>query len=271
MTRTIALEARNLGYHTPNGTALIDKVDLQISEGEAVVIAGPNGAGKSTLLRLLAGLILPSRGDIRLFGSPLANLPARQRAQCIAFVDQQEQPDKRLITEEYIGLGRIPHHRNASKFADEKAVSKALETVGLNQHRSQSLATLSGGEMQRAIIARALCQEPSILLLDEPTNHLDPKAKGSVLSLIASLGITTVCVLHDLALISQFADETVLLDDAAVVVKGPTKDALSKETVKTIFGIELLRFPHPNRGHSVSALDIPITKSKPFTMRESLP
>lgn len=262
MTRTVALEARDVGYHTLNGTVLIDKVDLRISEGETVVIAGPNGAGKSTLLKLLAGLLSPSCGDIRLFGSPLADLSAYQRAQRIAFVDQREQADKRLSTEDYVGLGRIPHQRNASKLSDNESISKALEAVGLIPHRSKRLATLSGGEMQRAILARALCQEPSILLLDEPTNHLDPKAKGSVLSLIASLGVTTVCVLHDLALIPQFADQTVLLDDAAVVVTGPTKDALSKATVKTIFGIELLRFPHPQNGHSVSALDIPITKSK---------
>ena len=263
MIRTVALEARNVGYHAPNGAALINNVDLQISEGEVVVIAGPNGAGKSTLLRVLAGLVSPSYGNICLFGSPLGDLPANERAQRIAFVDQREQPDKRLITEEYIALGRIPHQRNGSKFTHDQAVNRALQAVELIPCRSESLATLSGGEMQRAVIARALCQEPSILILDEPTNHLDPKAKGSVLSLIASLGVTTVCVLHDLALIPKFADQTVLLDDAAIVVAGPTKDVLNTAIVKTIFGIDLLRFPHPQSGHSVAALDIPVTKSKP--------
>ena len=264
MTGNLILEARKVGYHTPNGTVLIDKVDLQISKGESVAIAGPNGAGKSTLLKILAGLLSPSDGDIELFGSPLASLHAHQRAKLIAFVDQREQPDKRLATEEYVALGRIPHRRYASKLTNDRAVSDALEAVGLISRRSERLATLSGGEMQRAVIARALCQEPSVLFLDEPTNHLDPKAKGSVLSLVASLGITTVCVLHDLALIPKFADQTVLLNEAAVVVKGPTKDALNAAAVETVFGIELLRFPHPRGGHPVSALDIPIAKSNPL-------
>ena len=269
MNQAIILEARNVSYYTPSGTVLIDNVDLRISEGESVAIAGPNGAGKSTLLRVLAGLLYPSRGDVRLFGCPLAELPTHQRAQRIAFVDQREQPDKRLVTEEYVALGRIPHQRKASKLGHDQAVNKALEAVGLIAHRSELLATLSGGELQRAVVARALCQEPSILFLDEPTNHLDPKAKGSVLSLVASLGITTICVLHDLTLIPSFADQTVLLDDAKVFFKGPTKEALSEATVNSVFGIELLRFPHPESGHSVSALDIPIKKSNSFINRRT--
>ena len=248
---------------------VVDAVTLALKSGDFVGLIGPNGAGKSTLLRVLAGLLSPSYGDISLFGSPLADLPVNQRAQRIAFVDQREQPDKRLATEEYVGLGRIPHQSNASKLDHDQAVRNALEAVGLISRRSVRLATLSGGELQRAVVARALCQEPLLLFLDEPTNHLDPKAKGSVLSLVAGLGITTICVLHDLALIPKFADQTVLLDDAAVVVSGPTKDALSAAAVEAVFGIELLRFPHPRSGHSVSALDIPITKSKLFNNKRS--
>ncbi len=256
----LALEARGLGYKTADGTALVDQVDLRVHEGEIVALAGPNGAGKSTLLKLLAGLLPPSNGDINLFGSPAAALSVRRRAQRIAFVDQREQPDGRLTTEEYVALGRIPHERDAPRDAHQRAVGNALDAVGLSRRRLDRLATLSGGESQRAVIARALCQEPSILFLDEPTNHLDPKAKGGMLSLIAGLGITTVCVLHDLALIPRLADQTVLLDDAAVVVSGATHDALSAAVVKQVFGVDFLHFAHPESGLPVSALDIPIVK-----------
>ncbi len=261
MTGIIALEARDLGYWTADGTVLVDHVDFSISQGEIVALAGPNGAGKSTLLRLLSGLLQPGRGDVRLFGTPISELSAVARARKIAFVDQREQPDGRLTTEEYVALGRIPHQRDASPEAHKLAVENALDSVGLSARRGKYLWTLSGGELQRAVIARALCQEPAILFLDEPTNHLDPKAKGSVLSLVASLGVTTVCVLHDLALIPSIADQTVLLNKGAVVYAGATEAALTEAAVQSVFGVEFLKFSHPKSGRVVSALDIPIEKT----------
>ncbi len=265
MSAQTILEARNLSYHAENGHPIIKQVDLSVEEGEIVALAGPNGAGKSTLLKLLAGLLTPSQGEVDIFGSSLAKLSARQRAQQIAFVDQREQPDGRLTTMEYIALGRIPHQHTQAQNNHQQAIENALKTVGLTHRQQNRLATLSGGELQRAVIARALCQEPTILFLDEPTNHLDPKAKGDMLSLISSLGVTTICVLHDLALIPKLADKTLLIDKAAVAYSGKTDDTLSKAAVKQVFGVDLLTFPHPQSGLPLSTLDIPINKTQSST------
>ena len=261
MSAAVVLEARDLGYQTAAGTPIVEHVDLQLRAGEIIAIAGPNGAGKSTLLRLLAGLLVPSSGDIRVLGSPISSLSSRQRAQQIAFVGQREEPDGRLTTADYVALGRIPHQAEAPRNTHERAIAQALEATGLRERRTARLTTLSGGEMQRAVIARALCQEPSILFLDEPTNHLDPRAKGSILSLVAQLGVATVCVLHDLPLIPQLAEQTLILEDASVAFCGPTQDALNASVVKRVFGVDILQFSHPTSGHPVTALDIPITRS----------
>ena len=263
MTAAPVLEAINLTHTTANGACLVQDVSFQVGRGEIVALVGPNGAGKSTLMKLLTGLMSASSGSVKLFGEPIGALPPQERARRIAFVGQRETPDSRLTTREYVALGRIPHRWGRADSDHSAAIDQALEAVDLTDKADNPIGQLSGGEAQRAAIARALCQEPEILFLDEPTNHLDPRAKGTLLSLVAGLGITVVCVLHDLALVPSLASHVVLLDEASLVAAGPLEQAFTREAIHQVFGVDYLTFAHPESGQTLSVIDIPLTAQTP--------
>ncbi len=254
-----ALEADALSYRAGGRHPLVEGVGFSVRKGDIVAIAGPNGAGKSTLLRMLAGLLAPSAGTVRLFDRPIDRYTAADRARRIAVVGQRDEPDPRLSVADYTALGRIPHGVAAARDMHQRVIADSLASVGLTGKEDARLGLLSGGELQRAAIARALAQEPDLLFLDEPTNHLDPAAKGALLSVVAARRITTVCVLHDLALIPKIAGHTLLMSDARAVAFGPTHEVLTPDRVRKVFGVEFLHLPHPNEDRRVSVLDIPVS------------
>ncbi|MCF6733557.1 ABC transporter ATP-binding protein, partial [Escherichia coli] len=142
---------------------------------------------------------------------PLNALNRHERAKRIAILAQSDTPDLRLRVAEYVALGRIPHHGFSTPAHDRQLIDEALDDTGLLPLRHRLLGTLSGGERQRAALARAFAQTPQLLLLDEPTNHLDPLARTQLLSLVRKRGISTLAVLHDLPLITPFADRVAVL------------------------------------------------------------
>lgn len=248
------LDVQGLGFRAPDGQSLLHDITFQLDEGAILAIAGPNGAGKTTLITLLAGLEQPERGDIYFAGQPLNTLSAQQKAQRIAVVSQQEQPDARLTLRDYVALGQIPIWSTYTKPDHVTALDEVLDITGLSRFAAKSMAQLSGGERQRAHIARALAQRPKLLFLDEPTNHLDPHAKGKMLSLIAELKITVVMILHDLVLIPEFATHVALLNNAQLHAFGLADNVLTPDRVRKIFGVDYIRLPH--EGRVVHALDI---------------
>ncbi|MEM9797143.1 MAG: ABC transporter ATP-binding protein [Pseudomonadota bacterium] len=233
---------------------LLRDAELRLSHGATLAIAGPNGAGKSTLMALLAGILTPTEGTIEIGGLPLASLSGQDRARRIALVSQHANPDGRLTLRDYVGLGQLPIWAEHGPDVHRAALDHVLDLTQLLTKAAHPMARLSGGECQRAHIARALAQRPELLLLDEPTNHLDPDAKGRMLSLVASLGITVVMVVHDLVLIPEFASHTALVQDGRLTAFGPTKDVLTPKAVSTTFGVDYLLLAHGDR--KVPALDI---------------
>ncbi|HMQ58220.1 MAG TPA: ATP-binding cassette domain-containing protein, partial [Rhizobiaceae bacterium] len=133
--------------------------------------------------------------------------------------------------------------------------------TGLLPMGGRAIGSLSGGERQRAQIARAIAQAPRILFLDEPTNHLDPRARGEVLELVAGLGIAVVAVLHDLSLVAPFASRVAVLEGGRLVVCGTPDRALSPALVRQVFGVDVLRLPHPAENRELTIFDIPIRLS----------
>ncbi len=241
---------------------LLSEVDLQITRGELVSLAGPNGAGKTTLLQLLSGLILPSKGQVLYENKPLHTLSPRSRAKKIAVVSQNEQPDSRLTVYDYVKLGSIPHEHALSVRQKEAEVAHAIELMAIGHLAGKTMDSLSGGEQQRVIIARSLCQKPEALFLDEPTNHLDPRAKGEILSIIAGLEITIIAVLHELSLAAAFADRVVILEDGKIITAGVPEQSLSPETVRSVFGVDIFHFQHPVEKREIVCLDIPLKHKK---------
>ncbi|WP_353937438.1 ABC transporter ATP-binding protein [Mesorhizobium liriopis] len=260
--KTSVIEARALGCTLRGGTVILDDVSLAVGEGERLALIGPNGAGKTTLLRILAGMQKPDRGTVSLLGRPLAALKPAERARTAAVVGQTDQPDPRVSLWDYVGLGRIPHSGLKSRVEEWGILNTALARTGLDHLRHREMGSLSGGERQRAQIARALAQEPQVLFLDEPTNHLDPRARSDLLGLVAELGLTVVAVLHDLALVPDFATHVAVMNGGRLVAHGTPAETLSPETVRAVFAVEVLRFPHPRERRELTVFDRPVSFSR---------
>jgi iron complex transport system ATP-binding protein len=221
-------------------TIAVRGMSLEIAREEWVMLIGPNGAGKTSVLRALCGL-LPFTGEARLDGRNVRELGRRELARLVAFVPQNPATPPELTVAEYVLLGRTPHlgYLATEGRRDRQAATRALDRLDLLPFAERGLGSLSGGELQRAVLARALAQEAAILLLDEPTTSLDLGRQQQVLELVDSLradGLTVVCTMHDLTLAGQYGDRLVLLDRGAVVSEGEPDEVLSPENLSAYYG-----------------------------------
>jgi iron complex transport system ATP-binding protein len=223
-----------------DGTEAVRGLSLEVAAGEWVMLIGPNGAGKTSALRALCGL-LPFEGAASIDGRDVRAFGRRELAQLVAFVPQNPAAPHELTVAEYVLLGRTPHlgYLAVEGRRDRGAVARALERLDLLPFAERGLGSLSGGELQRAVLARALAQEAPILLLDEPTTSLDLGRQQQALELVDSLrrdGLTVLSTMHDLTLAGQYADRLVLLDRGAVAVEGPPREVLSPENLAAHYG-----------------------------------
>jgi iron complex transport system ATP-binding protein len=214
-------------------------VAFTVQSGEWIALIGPNGAGKTSMLRAMCRLVA-FRGEIELDGQSVRRLSRRELARVIAFVPQTPVTPRELTVAEYVLLGRTPYlaYLGDESRADRLAAQQALDRLELRSFADRALGSLSGGELQRAVLARALAQEAPILMLDEPTTALDLGRQQQALELVDSLrgdGLTVVSTLHDLTLAGQYADRLVLLDRGAVVAEGLPEDVLSVENVESYY------------------------------------
>ncbi|MDO7898387.1 ABC transporter ATP-binding protein [Pseudomonas citrulli] len=226
-------------------------VTLQVAAGEFVGLIGPNGSGKTSLLRCAYRFSRPESGEVALAHHNVWKQSARWCAQRIAVV-LQEFPDAfGLTVEEVVAMGRMPHQGlfDGDSQEDRRLVLAALAAAGLEGFEDHGFATLSGGEKQRVILARALAQQPQLLILDEPTNHLDPRYQLQLLQLIKGLGIGTLASLHDLNLAAAFCDRLYVIDHGRVVASGTPAQVLTVELLREVFGIDALVDEHPLSGY----------------------
>ncbi len=261
------LNACDLGFTGALDRILVHPLSFKIGAGERVAIVGPNGAGKSTLLRLLAGRLAPTQGSVSVGTEALAGLAAPERARRIAVLAQSESATPSLNVSDYVALGRIPWRQHASADVHRAVVQQALQACGLEGKAHRPLHTLSGGERQRAGIARALAQQPGTLLLDEPTNHLDLRARCDMLDLVRGLGITVVAVLHDLSLLSRFADRVIVINEGHMVAIGRPETALTPELVRQVFHVDTFEMAHPRGGLPMLVFDVPASNVVPLLKR----
>jgi iron complex transport system ATP-binding protein len=244
------IELLDLSVHF-DGVYAVRGVSTTVEKGEWVVLIGPNGAGKTSALRALCGL-LPFEGRVLLDGRDTATLGRRAVARLAAFVPQSPETPRELTVGEYVLLGRTPHigYLATEGRADRLAAERALDRLELVSFAERPLGSLSGGELQRAVIARALAQESRILLLDEPTTSLDLGRQQQALELIDSLradGLTVVSTMHDLTLAGQYADRLLLLDRGSVVAEGVAADVLSESNLASYYHAQV-RVVHDEGG-----------------------
>jgi iron complex transport system ATP-binding protein len=235
-----AIEARDVSV-TLGRARVVHHVSATISQGQWVALIGPNGAGKTTLLRAFAGLVSYA-GSVLIGGRAVLSGDRREWARRLALVPQIPQTPAELTVAEYVLLGRTPYigYLASEGRADRLAAERAIARLELRSLIGRSLGSLSGGELRRAVLARALAQEAPVLLLDEPTGALDLGGQQQVMELVDSLrsdeGLTVVSAMHDLSLAAQYADRLLLLDRGHVVAEGNARDVLSEQSIARHYG-----------------------------------
>jgi len=217
-------------------------VRLDIAAGSFTGVIGPNGAGKTTLLRLLTGMRTPDAGEVRCMDRRIESIPPRQRARLMALVPQFEETVFAFPVRDMVLMGRAPHVRGwgFERAEDDEAAERAMRLAGVLDLAGRSVTDLSGGELHRVLIARALAQDTPILLLDEPNAHLDLRHQVALFELLRALhaeGRSIVCVTHDLNLAARYCERLLLLADGGIAADGAPLDVLTPERIHEHFGV----------------------------------
>lgn len=234
-------EAEHLAYRYPQGPLAVRDVSLTVEPASMTAIIGANGSGKSTLIRMLAGLLRPASGRILLDGVEFEKWRPRLRAREIAYMPQSTPAAFPFRVLEVALSGRTPHvaEWKLESARDRDRAMEALESVGAAHLASRPITSLSGGERQMVILARALAQEPRILLLDEPSTSLDLKHRAGLMRTLAHLrsqrGLSVVMITHDLQLTGSLFDRIVAIRCGDVVAQGAPDDVLRSEVLAQIF------------------------------------
>ena len=243
------LQASHLCWQAAAAHILRD-VSLHVAQGELVGLLGPNGSGKSTLLRMIYRILKPASGSVEVSGSDVWRSSARDNARAMAVLAQENTSEFELLVRDVVLMGRTPHQ---SPFARDSAedfriVAQALERVDAKYLSERMFSTLSGGEKQRVLMARALAQQAPLLVLDEPTNHLDVRHQFELMNLIRSLGLTALAALHELPLAAHYCDRLYLLKDGVLVAQGTPSEVLTPEIIADVYGVRALVRPSPRSG-----------------------
>lgn len=224
------------------GRPILHKVDIKIEKGKIYSILGPNGCGKSTLLKTLGRQFQPVRGMVQLDNRNVYSLSQKEMAKHLSYLQQHTQHID-ISVRQLVSYGRTPHKSMFQRFTleDEEIIDWAMKQTDITNLSERSIATLSGGELQRVWIAMALAQKSTMLFLDEPTNHLDIAHQIDLLQLIRRLNdemnMTVVMVLHDLNFAATYSDEVIVLKDGTVYSKGTPKQVMTPQMFEEVFGI----------------------------------
>jgi iron complex transport system ATP-binding protein len=248
-----AIQAQGLHFGYERDRMLFQDFGLEVERGEFFGIIGPNGAGKSTLLRLVAGLLRPARGRISLMERDLASLARQEVARVCALVPQESSFAFDYTVREVVMMGRNPYLGRFERPGrlDQQKVRDALELAGAADLADSSINAVSAGEKQRAVLARALVQEPEILLLDEATSHLDIAHQLQMVRILARLnsqGKTIVFLSHDLNLAALVCSRVLLLCAGQVLACDVPARVLTRELISRAYGVEPILSVHPGSG-----------------------
>lgn len=235
------LRGENLSL-TLGGHPILQGIDIALQPGELLGLIGPNGAGKSSLLKLLAGLVTPTQGSLRLGDRPYPEISPTERARRLAWLPQQGQVHWPLSVETLVEFGRTPHLSpwEQPNESDREIIERILQQTDLLSLRQRAFDTLSGGEQARALLARALATEPEILLADEPVAALDLAHQLDVMELLGNYcqqdrGV--IVVLHDLALAAHFCRRLILLHHGSILAAGHPSQVLSDANLAKAYQI----------------------------------
>ncbi len=238
----LRLETVTAGYR---GHAVLRNLSLSVAEGECVALLGPNGVGKTTCIQVATGLLPCQSGEARLFGEPVARIPAARRARLVGVVAQELSTPMAFTVGEMVMMGRTARlgRWTAPAACDRAAAAEAMDMTGTRALAARAFPSLSAGERQRVALAMALAGEPRLLLLDEATAHLDLGHRLDIVRLIhrisAARGLAVVAVVHDLNLAAECFPRLVLLAEGRVAADGPPEAVIEAGLLRRVYGCEV--------------------------------
>jgi len=241
MTTVISAHGLDAGY---DRKTVVSGVEINALKGQVICLIGPNGAGKSTILRTLAGMLAPVGGAVYIGGNDIRSIKPNDLAKQMAVVLTEHLNVNMTTAYEIASMGRIPYtgffgRLNAD---DHRIVRECMQIVGATELAERDFTSLSDGEKQKIMIARALAQEPELIILDEPTSHLDIKHKIEILRILNRLsavnGVTVVLALHDLDIAVKNCQFVLLIKDGKVVAQGRPEEIIGKDTIGDLYSIE---------------------------------
>lgn len=224
---------------------ILEDISLGVWKNKFVGIIGANGCGKSTLLKNIYGVLKNQKGVVKIENIDKKDYTPKELAKKIAVLSQKQGLNFDFTVREIVEMGRYAHQKSVFERRKEKIIDKAIEKVGLSHLENRSLLSLSGGEIQRVFIARAIAQDSEIFILDEPTNHLDIKYQLEIMKIIKEMGKTVLAVIHDMNIASMYCDYVYGMKKGKIIEKGEVKEIFTKERIKNIFDVECEVIPHP--------------------------
>lgn len=238
---------------------VVNGLDCSVPEGEIFGVIGPNGSGKSSLLKVLAGLVQPQEGTVRLFGERLDAVPRDSIARQVAYMPQDLSSDFPFSVLDMVLMGRFPYRQRGmwnllgwEHGADLSVVEHAMAQADVTHLADREMSTLSAGERQRVLLARALAQEPRVLLLDEPTAHLDLQHQLDVCRILkrvhSQLGMTVLLVSHDINLASQYCDHILMMKGGRRICLGSPEEVINQSNLSQVYGCQVSIDAHPDTG-----------------------
>lgn len=233
------LNVRNVHYSIDK-KEILKGVSLDVYDSQFVTIIGPNGCGKSTLLKNVYRVAKPSEGEILLNGKDINGYSLKESAKEMAVVSQFNELAFDCTVYDVVSLGRTPHLKALERehASDKEIIEEAIKAVGLEEKKEQSYLSLSGGEKQRVVLARAIAQRPKLMILDEPTNHLDVRYQLQILTLVKNLGISVLAVLHDVTMAYRYSDVIYLMKEGKFIHHGPPNEVITKKNIEETFDVE---------------------------------
>ena len=219
---------------------ILKGINIEVDNKEVVGIIGPNGSGKSTLLKCIYRVLKPSDGAILLDKVDIKDMTVKESSKRLAVLSQHNNYNFDFTVKDIVLMGRSPHKRfmERDNKEDYAIVNDALKKVEMLEFKDRCFQSLSGGEQQRVILARALAQQPQCLILDEPTNHLDIKYQLQLMRIVKNLNIEVIAAIHDLNIAAMYCDKIYVLKDGEIIKYGNPKEVLTQKLIKEVYEVD---------------------------------
>lgn len=244
------IKAENINI-TLEKNNILKGVNIEVDNKEVVGIIGPNGSGKSTLLKCIYRVLKPNDGAILLDNVDIKDMSVKESSKRLAVLSQHNNYNFDFTVKDIVLMGRSPHKKfmERDNKEDYDIVNEALKKVDMFEFKDRSFQSLSGGEQQRVILARALAQQPQCLILDEPTNHLDIKYQLQLMRIVKGLGIEVIAAIHDLNIAAMYCDKIYVLKEGEIIKNGKPKDVLTQELIKDVYEVDAEVIVNEDRVH----------------------